>query len=240
VSIVQSHRLPAVYKEELLARLEEEWLPPYLADYGYAPGGYVPPRGEISKDDARWFLAGMDQGVVELLPKARLKLPASPVKAMIFWSGSTKVSPRPVTVHLEGILSAGMAARLHLEHGWSVDQLGFEYPPRKPGRRAFDLAALAPDGSVRLVGEAKKSVKELDHVLTVIAECSVLGHHVHGSDERGVTNGHRKWEGLNACRPDVFFTFGPNDDLSVFDVTHGKDGTLRLQPGSRDLLTYRG
>jgi hypothetical protein len=228
-----------VYAEELQQRILNEWLPPYLVDCGYEPGGFSPPRTAISEDDARWFLAAIDQGVVELLPKARLLLPGSPIKAMIFWEGSTQRSPRPVTVHMEGVLSAGMAARLHLEFGWPVANLGFEYPPRRPGRRAFDIAALGLDGSVQLAGEAKKSPRELDHVLSVISECGSAGAHEHSPTESGVKNGHRKWEGLVSCRPKVFFTFGPDEDWSVYSVTYLEEGELHLEPGSRDLLRYR-
>ena len=133
-----------------------------------------------------------------------------------------------------------MAARLHLEFGWPVAQLGFEYPPGAslPGRRAFDLGALDPEGNLVLAGEAKKSAHELDHVLKVIHDCATRGEHEHAADEKSATNGHRKWQGLVRCRPRVFFTFGPDQDWSIFHVSYGAEGQVVLRPGTSDLLVH--
>ena len=229
-----------MYTEELSARIQDEWLPNYLRDCGYEPGGYVPPAKPVGEEDALWFLRAIDNGVVELLPKARLRLPASPLNAMIFWEHSASQSPRRVTIHLEGILSAGMAARLHLDFGWPVPQLGFEYPPGEhaPGRRAFDLGGLSSDGSLRIAGEAKKSANELNHVLAVMARCASAGPHQHEPDEKGITNGHRKWQGLVRCQPAAFFTFGPDHDWSIFAASYPEDGVVVLEPASEDLLKF--
>ena len=73
-----------MFTEAFHQRVQDEWLPQYLRDCGYEPGGYSPPSDEIAEADAQWFIRAMDDQVVELLPKARLKLPASSIKAMIF------------------------------------------------------------------------------------------------------------------------------------------------------------
>ena len=230
-----------MYASTLHRRIEAEWLPRYLSDYGYEAGGYITPTPGVAESDAEWFLRALDEGVVELLPKARLKLPGSSVKAMIFWQHSAAASPRRISLHLEGILSAGMAARLHLNFGWPVEQLAFEYPPgaRLPGRRAFDVGALDGAGSLVLAGEAKKSAHELDHVLAVMRDCGSKGVHEHQPAENAVINGHRKWQGLVRCRPAVFFTFGPNEDWSIFQVAYASDGRVSFRYGERDLLSYR-
>lgn len=228
-------------REELARRIHDDWLARYLADYEREPGGYRGGEELISELDAMWFLRAFDEGIVRLLPKARMLLPASRIKAMIFWSGSTKVTPRPASLHREGILSAGMAARLHLEFGWPIASLGFEYPPDQPreGRRAFDLAAVEPSGEIALAGEAKKARHELDHLLQIMESCGQRGAHEHQRTERGVANGHRKWQGLVRCRPSVFFTFGPEEDWSIFSVEYGKDGSLALEPASSEQLRNR-
>jgi hypothetical protein len=226
--------------ELLRARIQAEWLPRYLVDEGYEPGGYLGGEDALAEIDAHWFLRSIDEQIVTLLPKARLSLPASTVLATIFWEDSRATSPRPVSLHREGILSAGMAARLHVEYGWPVAQLGFEYPPeRGDGRRAFDLGALDQAGKLILAGEAKNTKQELTRVLAVVEECGTKGPHEHGPDEKGRTNGHRKWQGLVRCRPDVFFTFGPGEDWSIFNVMYAADGRLSLEPGERALLRCR-
>jgi len=230
-----------VYIDSFHRRVEKEWLPRYLDDCGYEPGGYSRPQDELADLDAKWFLRAIDEPVVDLLPKARLKLPASSVKAAIFWEHSKAITPRPITLHIEGVLSAGMAARLHVEYGWPIARLGFEYPPgeRIPGRRAFDLGALSSEGILVLAGEAKKSARELDHVLKVIQECGAQGEHMHDPEEKGVTNGHRKWQGLVRCRPEIFFTFGPAEDWSIFAASYGPNGEVDLGTAGRDALQFR-
>jgi hypothetical protein len=226
--------------ELLRARIYDEWLPRYLADEGYEPGGYLGGEDALAEIDAHWFLQAIDDGIVTVLPKARLSLPASTVLAMIFWEHARASSPRPVSLHREGVLSAGMAARLHVEYGWPVAQLGFEYPPeRGDGRRAFDLGALDPSGKLILAGEAKTTKNELTRVLAVMQDCGKKGPHGHAPDEKTRTNGHRKWQGLVRCHPKVFFTFGPDEEWSVFNVMYEAHGRLSLEPGERDLLRYR-
>lgn len=230
--------------EETLAtfrrRIRDEFLPQYLVDYGYEPGGYKASDQAVTPADAKWFLRALDEGVVTLLPKARLKLPASSVKAMIFWEHSRAVSPRPVGLHLEGVLSAGMAARLHFQYGWPIEQLGFEYPTRPgPGRRAFDLGALDGGGDLILAGEAKNERGELDHVLEVMQRCAEAGDHTHPK-RHADQNGHNKWMGLMRCRPRVFFTYGPGEDWSVFEIAHGPDGRMSFREGPRELLRSPG
>jgi hypothetical protein len=158
---------------EFRRRIREEYLPSYLADCGYQPGGYRGGDEIIPSVEASWFLRALDEGIVQLLPKGRLKLPAGSVNAMIFWEHDAGASPRPVSLHIEGVLSAAMAARLQVEFGWPVEALAFEYPPgpRTPGRRAFDLGALE-SGELVLAGEAKTRRAEMDHVLQAIDRCN--------------------------------------------------------------------
>jgi hypothetical protein len=231
--------LKSTYLDVLRARIRDDWLPQYLLDEGYEGGGYLGGEEHLEEIDAQWFLRAIDEQIVTLLPKARLSLPASSVLAMIFWEHSRTTSPRPVSLHREGILSAGMAARLNLEYGWPIAQMGFEYPPeRGDGRRAFDLGALDPFGSLALAGEAKKAQHELKRVLSVMQECGSSGPHEHDPEDKARINGHRKWQGLIRCRPSVFFTFGPGEDWSIFRVLFANDGRLALEPGDRELLRY--
>jgi hypothetical protein len=222
------------------SRIRDEWLPPYLADYGYEPGGYFGDVGNLTEIDALWFMRAIDEGVVTLLPKARLLLPASPIKATIFWEHSKAVSPRPISLHREGILSTGMAARLHFEFGWPVPQLGFEYPfERGDGRRAFDIGALTDDGKLLLAGEAKNARDELAHLLAVMNDCGMRGAHAHEPPEKNRTNGHRKWLGLIRCQPEVFFTFGPGEDWSTFRVSYDAGVRSTMTDGDKELLYFR-
>ena len=57
-------------------------------------------------------------------------------------------------------------------------------------------------------------------MLSVDQRVSLAGAHEHAPTERRVTNGHRKWEGMVACRPKVFFAFGPDEDWSVHSVAY--------------------
>lgn len=221
-------------------RIREELLPQYLTDCGYESGGYKANDEAVTPSDAEWFLRALDERIATLLPKARLKLPASTVRAMIFWEHSASVTPRPVGLHLEGVLSAGMAARLHLKYGWPIEQLGFEYPTRPgPGRRAFDLGVLDGAGDLALAGEAKNKRGDLDHLFKVIQRCAEAEKHEHPRHHADL-NGHNKWVGLLLCRPRVFFTYGPGEDWSVFEVNYGADGGLAFDEGSRELLRAPG
>jgi hypothetical protein len=228
-------------QKELSRRLIHEFLPAFLSgysEYGYDPEGEYAGGDElISEADAEWFLRSLDEGIVRVLPKARLNLPACSLNAEIFWT-----RPPPVRMHVESVLSASMAAHLVLEYGWPIDQLGFEFPPGPrsiPGRRAFDLVALDPDGQVVIAGEGKVKSRDLEKLITGMHTCATLGAHDHPKRSAD-WNAHNKLVGLRRCSPSIFLVYGPNEDWTVFRVRALEGEELLLEEGELELLRFPG
>ena len=67
-------------------------------------------------------------------------MPQSKTHEVIFWEHSTLITPRPITLWLEPVITIAAVARLHLDYGWPVDCLGMQSEDS-----AFDVMAFKPD-----------------------------------------------------------------------------------------------
>ena len=222
------------YRGELRSRVNQ-LLPDYHEAYGGKPRDFIDRIDDLSAEDARWTLRALDEGIVEILPKTRLRLPQSPIKTTLVWRNAGNVS-----FFIEGALSAGAAARLHFEFGWPVDTLGFE-SPWKPYRRAFDLFAVHEGSMEYLAGEAKTANESVTRVVEEMQACGRLGVHEHPTPTSPIViNAHRKWGGLLRSKAPVFFAFGPGEDWQSFLVAYDEGVPVRFRPVTLDALVFPG
>ncbi len=132
-----------------------------------------------------------------------------------------------VTLNREYLVQIGAFAELVLRHRWPARRVVFEHD-------AFDLAALAPDGSLVVAGEAKRDQRLLDAMLAELTSIS------RQDVEQGMTNAARKAAALVRLRPGVFWAVAPGV-RRAYDVTI-RDGVPLLAPreelpaGPRDEL----
>src|SRR5690242_7228605 len=96
--------------------------------------GFTADWSKITEEDAADFLRGIQGGLVEHVGRGQYRAPRSPHKEQLFWSGSTKTHPRPISLWIEPIIGIAVLARLHFGLGWPKQSLGTE---TKDG--AFDV-----------------------------------------------------------------------------------------------------
>jgi hypothetical protein len=219
--------------DEFWDLVERELLPAYLDDNAYRPGGFDKDVHAVGESDAEWFLAALRSGLVERLPRGELWLPGSPSRTTLFWEHEKAISPRPVTLFVEGLVTVATAARLHLIFSWPKWCLGFE-----SSDEAFDLVGLLPRREHEwLAAEAKASAAGVEQLITMVKDCASKG--AHDDCLKGkptVLNAHRKWLGLVRSRAPVFFAFGPNRDWHVFEMTYGPSKRVVFKEASESAL----
>lgn len=140
--------------DEFSRRVAEHWLPEYALDAkrGYGVEGFRT-NHRVDEFDAKWFMLGLDSGLVVSDGGGRLRAPRSQATETIFWEcGPKDVRPRPINLWLEPVVTIGALARLHLLHGWPTPHLGLQ---SRDG--AFDLVAYAHGAgdAVAIAGEVK-------------------------------------------------------------------------------------
>jgi hypothetical protein len=213
-------------KRELIRRLREDWLPAYCNDpkRNYSMEGFCIDDGVLTDQDAHDFLRALDSGVVMFADRQRLKMAHGLASETLFWEGERKITPRPISLWLETVITVAAAGRLHLDYGWPAECLGMQ---SKGG--AFDLMAFKPPDFVNeyVAVEVKKTSRELDRLLANLTKCGE-GEHDASCDKGTRMNAHRKWIALRARRAKLFWTVGPNADSRLFEVIVDKD-TMGLE-----------
>jgi hypothetical protein len=110
-----------------------------------------------------------------------------------------------VALNREYLIQIAVFAELVLRHRWPARRVAFEYD-------AFDLATFAPDGSLVVLGEAKRDERLLDAMLAELLSIS------RPDVEQATTNAARKAAALVRLRPEVFWAVAPGV-RRAYDVT---------------------
>lgn len=223
-------------QQEFWRRLRSEWLPAYCNDPGrcYALDGFRADAKQVTNIDARDFLRALDHNVVSVDSGGRFRMPQSKTHEVLFWEHSTLISPRPITLWLEPIITIAAVARLHLDFGWPVEVLGMQSQDS-----AFDLMAFEPDDlkNEHIAGEVKDRATQLDRLLARMNQCCTEGYS-ECSAPKTRKNAHRKVVGLKRCRAPIFWAIGPGGDSRVFDVKYDDSGVIKLSKASEERLRF--
>ena len=133
---------------------------------GWSCEGFKKDWKNISAKDAEDFLFALDAGLIEHDDERGLYLaPKSCAGEQFFWEGKKSVSPRPITLWLEPVITVAVLARLHFKWGWPKDLLGAQ-----SRKEEFDVTAYSRSDSNNeyLACEIKKTVKELDQMVELM------------------------------------------------------------------------
>jgi hypothetical protein len=224
-------------QQEFWHRLRAEWLPAYCNDSGrcYAAEGFRADAKQVTDADARDFLRALDLKVVSVDGGGRFRMPQSKTHEVIFWEHSTLITPRPITLWLEPIVTIAAIARLHLDYGWPKECLGMQSQDS-----AFDLMAFKPPDfeNEHIAGEVKDSARQLYRLLEHMNQCCAEGDS-ECSAPKIRKNAHRKVAGLKRCRAPIFWALGPGGDSRVFQVSYGNDGSIALKQTAKKNLRFR-
>ncbi|TCK07174.1 hypothetical protein [Marinobacterium mangrovicola] len=219
-------------------RLQKEWLPSFCN----APHRKYPLDGfklssieRLHEFDALWFMQAVDDGLVSE-SKGSFVAPKSSAKEQIFWEGEKSVIPRPITLWIEPIITIGALARLHVEYGWPIDNLGAQSKTW-----AFDLVCYENASNKELVAcEVKKDMKEIEKLLAFMNE-HCRNPPLNADPENSVEkNAYRKVQSIRRSWPKLFWALGPNGNGQVFCVHRENDSELfNLVPIAEEELRYK-
>lgn len=225
-------------QREFWHRLKREWLPAYCNDPArrYDMAGFRADAKQVTDIDARDFLRALDHNVVCVDIGGRFRMPRSNVNEVIFWEHSTKISPRPISLWIEPIITIAAMARLHLDHGWPVECLGMQSE-----KWEFDLMAFRPDDLEHefIAGEVKATSKELNKFLGRLQECCASGEHDCGGAKIDKENAHKKWLGLKRCHAPLFWALGPGGDSRIFRVLYNDGCRISLSVTTDAALNFQ-
>ena len=204
---------------------------------GYGCEGFKEDWKKVNEKDAADFLLALDACLVEHLGRGLYKAPRSCASEQFFWQGKKNISPRPITLWVEPIITVAVLYRLYHEWGWPRHLLGTQ-----SRKWEFDVMAYrASDPNNEYVAcEVKKTSAELDQLVELMQRFAAdrdLCDAIKSSREE---NACRKLKGLQERHASIFWAVGPNGANKVFRMTYTDGGRVTFTPDSDDALRYPG
>jgi hypothetical protein len=107
-------------------RVTSEWLPAFCKDKkrNYDFAGFVAKPNELSDQDSKEFMRAMDEKIVSVDSGGRFTMPQSKATEVNFWEHDRSISPRPISLWIEPVVTISANARLHF--GWPLASLGMQ------------------------------------------------------------------------------------------------------------------
>jgi hypothetical protein len=200
----------------------ERWLQDSFAELCETIGQPVPPAGlrinpALGIEESKYFLLGLEAGLFqpdelgyvqsELLPplskgNTRQKM------CQIFW-----YNPLPPRLFRECVCQLSTASSLILERGWLESHILLE-PDYKDDRAmsyGIDILVKSPTGQIFACVEVKRSVAELQKLITDLRACCQRG--AHAKDDCGFPQNHPKYEFCAIYKPTYFWAVAPDADV---------------------------
>ncbi len=213
-------------------RVLHEWLPTYCSDPGrdYDASNFKLDSIAVSEPDAIDCMLAIDERVMADRGGGRYWAPRSSAQEVLFWDGTRKIHPRSIWLWLEPVITFAGVGRLHWKFGWPTSKLGTQ-----PPGWAFDVAAYKSesDGETDILGEVKKSLRELDQLRRDLLSLS------EGIPEASVkANSLKKWKALIAQKPRVLWLLGPSGAEYVYLPSYDHN-VATLHQASSAALAHR-
>lgn len=224
--------------DQFRARLHAEWLPAFANDNRRKldVAGFREESIKIGEFDAGNFLRALDGRLIEDRGGGRYQCAQSKANEQLFWEGSKGISPRPITLWLEPIITIATIARLHYDLGWPIDRLGMQ-----TADYAFDVAAYSGGevGDLVIACEVKKTRSEVDHLISDLWQHSrepAAGPH---STRPRHLNSYRKWLSIRKRKPAFLWVVGPSGYGRAFALGHTNESSS-LEPIPIEKMGHRG
>ena len=222
---------------EFTRRVRDEWLPAYCADpaRNYSVNGFRSTSVRVSEVDAVDCMRAIDHRVVTDHGGGRYKAPRSTVREVLFWEGLRNIAPRPITLWIEPVITMAAAARLNLDYGWPKGAIGLQ--SKKWG---FDFVAYASPESDQehIVGEVKKTDRELQKLISDLKCLSGESNGPSGEQGGASPNSRKKWDELLQRKPPILWALGPAGAGAVFAVTYPQEHCAVLTEATHSVLNY--
>lgn len=214
----------------------ERWLQDRFAQLCEAIGQPVPFTGlrinpSLGIEESRYFLLGLEAGLFqpdelsyvqsELLPPLS-KGNTEQKACQIFWH-----NPPPPRLFRECVCQLSTASSLILKRGWLKSHILME-PDFKDDRNisyGIDVLVKSATGQILVCVEVKRSVAELQKLITDFRACCKRG--AHAENDCGFPQNHPKYEFCTFYKPTYFWAVAPDTDV-CFGMRYG-DGSIELE-----------
>jgi hypothetical protein len=188
-------------------------------------------RPALGLEESKYFLMGLEAGLFqsdelgyiqsELLPPpnegdTRQKM------CQIFWH-----NPPPPHLFREGVCQLSTAALLILKRGWLKSHILMEPSIKEHRSLAYgvDILVKSPAGQILAAVEVKRSVAELQKLITDLSACCKRG--AHAKDDCGFPQNHPKYDFCAFYKPTYFWAVAPDADV-CFRMKYD-DGSIELE-----------
>jgi hypothetical protein len=174
----------------------------------------------ITESEAAGFFRAIDAGLFELtgegycIPRT-LRLSAGWTYPLLERRDS-KVNQ--VSIWREWLTHAATAAVMHLDYGYSADDIGLDVD-------AFDLMVYTPINQPFIAVEVKKTTKELERLIVEMLALQEKPFALRRTPR--LTNSEQKYRGLLALRPPYFLASAP-ELTRAFAVAYPTDSAYRV------------
>jgi hypothetical protein len=200
----------------------EGWLQDRFAELCETIGQPVPLSGlrinpALGLEESRYFLLGLEAGLFrpdkesyvqsELLPSPGAGNTRQTM-CQIFWH-----DPPPPRLFRECVCQLSTASSLIMKRGWLKSHILME-PDCKDDRDmsyGIDILVKSPTGKILACVEVKRSVAELQKLITDLRACCTRG--VHAKDDCGFPQNHPKYEFCAFYKPTYFWAVAPDADV---------------------------
>jgi hypothetical protein len=200
----------------------ERWLQDSFAELCETIGQPVPLSGlrvnpGLQTEEARHFLLGMEAGLFQTdelgYVQSALLPPLSIGNARQKMCQIFCYDPLPPRLFRECICQLSTASLLILERGWLESHILLE-PDCKDDRAmsyGIDILVKSPTGQILACVEVKRSVAELQKLITDLQACCKRG--AHAKDDCGFPQNHPKYEFCASYKPTYFWAVAPDADV---------------------------
>lgn len=214
----------------------ERWLQDRFAQLCETMGQPVPFSGlrinpALGLEESKYFLLGLEAGLFEPdeLGYVQSKLLPPPSEgdtkqkmSQIFWH-----NPPPPRLFRECICQLSIGSSLIMKRGWLKSHILLE-PDCKDDRGmsyGIDILVKSPTGQILACVEVKRSVAELQKLITDFRACCKRG--AHAKDACGFPQNHPKYEFCAFYKPAYFWAVAPDADV-CFRMKYD-DGLIELE-----------
>jgi hypothetical protein len=202
---------------------------------GYGCDGFKADWSKVADKDAEDFLVAIELGLIEHRGRGLYRAAKSTASEQFFSQGRRDISPRPVSLWVEPIITIAALFRLVRELSWPQHLLGTQ---SKGGQ--FDVIAFLESDQDReyIVCEVKKTVSELEYLIKLMTDFSKDDPGLEDGMSSKEKNAFRKLKGLQERKPPIFWALGPARANRIFQMTYMDDGQVVFNPANYDVLQY--
>jgi hypothetical protein len=198
----------------------EGWLQDRFAELCDVIGQPVPLSGlrinpSLGIEESKYFLLGTEAGLFlpdefgyiqsELLPPPENTRQKT---CQIFWH-----DPPPPRLFRECVCQLSTASSLIIQRGWLTSHILLEpdYRDDRDLSYGIDILVKSPAGQILVAVEVKRSVAELQKLVTDLSACCKRG--AHAKDDCGFPQNHPKYDFCASYKPAHFWAVAPDADV---------------------------